>query len=174
MEIVFGRVLSFEVFLFKVLLNSSEERLFVLCRSVSEEDESSTSSSWESVDVVDSVDFLLNIASRFCLESNAKEGFLRLRALNPMSSTISYFSNPPQSAVEERSKTISYKQSNMIWTSRAQRALNMRVSKVTFTVFHEIQSQHHDKLRGSLIVKKQQQCRFVPFVVQLKLFRVWV
>lgn len=113
MEIVFGRMLSFEVFLFKVLLNSSEEKLFVLCSSVSEEDDNITSSSWESVDEVDSVDFLLNIASRFCLESNAKEGFLRLRALNPMSSTMSYFSNPPQSAVEERSKTISYKQSNM-------------------------------------------------------------
>ena len=77
-----------------------DERL-VDCRSSgSEEIEINLSSSCESVDTVDSVDCLLKKLSRLGLASVPWDNFLRLRALNPTSSRMSYFSKPPHSAAD--------------------------------------------------------------------------
>lgn len=99
MEIVFGGLLTLAVFSVKILLHRSNERLVDGLSSGSDEVEINLSSSWESVDTVDSVDCLRSKVSRFGLDSIFPwESFLRFRALKPMSSTISYFSNPPHSA----------------------------------------------------------------------------
>lgn len=90
-----GGLITFVVFSLKVLLHPSDDNPVVCRSSGSEEVESNLSSSWESVD---SVDCLRSKFSILGLDSFPWESFLRLRALKPMSSRMSYFSNPPHRA----------------------------------------------------------------------------
>ena len=97
-SIVFlGRITIF-VFSVKVFLHPDER--IVDCRSSGSEEIEINLSSCESVDTVDSVDCLLNKVSRLGLASVPWDNFLRLRALNPTSSRMSYFSKPPHSAAD--------------------------------------------------------------------------
>ena len=95
----FGGCITFDVLSLKVLLQPSDEILLERRRSSGSDEvgERILPSSWESVD---SVDCLRNKLSILGLVSFPCESFLRLRALNPMSSKMSYFSNPPQRAAK--------------------------------------------------------------------------
>ena len=97
-EFDFCCLITFVVFSLKVLRwHPSVEKLLVRCSSGSDVEETNLTSSWESVDSVDSL--LSKELSKEGLGSLlCSDCFLRFRALNPMSSKMSYFS-PPQRAV---------------------------------------------------------------------------